>query len=152
MTTFGARLRKERKRLKLSQPEFCKIGGVNVNTQGGYERGTGSPTADYLMKVAAAKVDLNYLFFGTYSPATSAPEDAESMAALIQLPPEQRAMSFAMMTVLGSLGSGGQGVVDNANAIRRAARMYELFIALPEAFQTILEAAAQDLQAAANTK
>lgn len=67
MEMLGLRLKKERKRLGLSQVEFAKIGGVEPNAQGHYERGFRSPKADYLQRVSDAGVDVAYLFSGTAS-------------------------------------------------------------------------------------
>ncbi len=64
MEKLGTRLRKERKRLGLTQIAFAKIGGVEPNAQGHYESGHRSPKADYLQRVCDAGVDMHYLFSG----------------------------------------------------------------------------------------
>ncbi len=65
MEQLGTRLRKERKRLGLTQIAFARIGGVEPNAQGHYESGHRSPKADYLQRVCDAGVDVHYLFSGT---------------------------------------------------------------------------------------
>ncbi|RMU33638.1 Transcriptional regulator, Cro/CI family [Pseudomonas amygdali pv. morsprunorum] len=69
MTGIGARLKKERLRLKLSQSALGAIGGVETNAQGNYENGVRSPRADYLSSVSNAGVDVAYVVTGLSSPA-----------------------------------------------------------------------------------
>uniref|UniRef100_A0A7C1WRP4 Helix-turn-helix domain-containing protein n=1 Tax=Pseudomonas graminis TaxID=158627 RepID=A0A7C1WRP4_9PSED len=69
MKGIGLRLRQERNRLKLSQSALGAIGGVETNAQGNYENGTRSPKADYLLRIAEAGVDLNYVMSGNRSSA-----------------------------------------------------------------------------------
>lgn len=65
MTGIGPRLREERVRLKLSQSALGAIGGVETNAQGNYENGSRSPKSDYLLRIIAAGVDINYVMTGT---------------------------------------------------------------------------------------
>lgn len=67
MKGFGQRLRQERNRLKLSQSALGAVGGVETNAQGNYENGTRSPKAYYLLRIAEAGVDLNYVLSGNRS-------------------------------------------------------------------------------------
>ncbi|MGE6387140.1 helix-turn-helix domain-containing protein [Pseudomonas sp. NPDC078416] len=69
MKGLGLRLRQERNRLKLSQSALGAIGGVETNAQGNYENGNRSPKADYLLRIAEAGVDLNYVMSGNRSSA-----------------------------------------------------------------------------------
>lgn len=68
MSGIGARLRKERERLGLSQRAFGEIGGVEANAQGKYESGDRAPKADYLAAVAAKGVDILYVLTGKPTP------------------------------------------------------------------------------------
>lgn len=43
---------------------MARLGGVNRNTQGSYERGERSPDASYLSAVAAVGVDVLYVLTG----------------------------------------------------------------------------------------
>lgn len=61
---FGARLRDERKRLKLSQAEFAQVGGVGRLAQLQYEAEVTAPTTRYLSLIASAGADLSYLVLG----------------------------------------------------------------------------------------
>lgn len=64
MVSFFERLRDERQRLGLSQTELAEAGGVTKKTQGLYERGDRSPSADYLMAISTVGMDLPYLLSG----------------------------------------------------------------------------------------
>ncbi|KIQ27406.1 MULTISPECIES: helix-turn-helix domain-containing protein [Pseudomonas syringae group] len=61
---FAIRLRAERSRLGLSQKDFARFAGVEVNAQGHYERGERTPRADYLAAISAIGVDVGYLVTG----------------------------------------------------------------------------------------
>jgi len=62
--SIGDRLRTERQRLRLSQADFARIGGVGKTTQINYESGQSVPGADYLAAVAAKGVDIKYVVLG----------------------------------------------------------------------------------------
>jgi transcriptional regulator with XRE-family HTH domain len=64
MKGIGLRLRQERTRLKLSQSALGAVGGVETNAQGNYESGARYPKADYLLRVAGAGVDLDFVLTG----------------------------------------------------------------------------------------
>lgn len=66
-TGFGLRLKEERKRLKLSQADLAKVGGVGRIAQHQYESETTAPTTRYLSAISAAGIDLAYLVLGTRS-------------------------------------------------------------------------------------
>ena len=81
MTGIGQRLRQERNRLKLSQSALGSIGGVETNAQGNYESGARSPKADYLLRVATAGVDINYVLTGLRVLATDLEPDTALLPA-----------------------------------------------------------------------
>ncbi|QSB03447.1 helix-turn-helix transcriptional regulator [Methylomonas sp. EFPC1] len=64
MSTIGNRLKEERKRLKLSQPAFGELGGVQKQAQLKYEKDERSPDSDYLAGIARAGVDIVYVLTG----------------------------------------------------------------------------------------
>lgn len=64
MKGIGLRLRQERTRLKMSQSALGAVGGVETNAQGNYESGARYPKADYLLRVAGAGVDLDFVLTG----------------------------------------------------------------------------------------
>jgi len=64
METVGDRLREERLRLKMNQPDFAARGGVKKLTQLRYESGEYSPDAKYLAGVAHVGADVLYIITG----------------------------------------------------------------------------------------
>ncbi len=68
MTTFGDRLRSERKRFKLNQTDFASIGGVGKNMQYKYEQNKGVPDATYLINLSNFGVNINWVLFGSLTP------------------------------------------------------------------------------------
>ncbi|AZB57232.1 XRE family transcriptional regulator [Cereibacter sphaeroides] len=79
MSSFPDRLREERERLGLIQPELGQIGGVGKQTQINYESGKRSPDADYLTKIAAFGVDTLYLLTGVRSAQGSVADTAQKI-------------------------------------------------------------------------
>ncbi|GHC17469.1 hypothetical protein GCM10010082_05820 [Kushneria pakistanensis] len=64
MTTIGHRLKTERERIGLSQTAFANLGGVGKSTQINYEKDGRAPTADYLVALEKAGVDIYYVLTG----------------------------------------------------------------------------------------
>lgn len=106
MNGIGLRLRQERNRLKLSQSALGAIGGVETNAQGNYESGTRSPKADYLLRIAQAGVDLNYVMSGNRSFA-----DTSSTAPAID-PREAQDISPHLTKVTHQLHRNLYGLID----------------------------------------
>lgn len=73
---IGTRLKEERERLSLSQTELADRAGVTRKTQFNYEGGERQPDAAYLVAVAGAGVDVNYVLFGKKLPAAMVYERA----------------------------------------------------------------------------
>ncbi len=67
------RLAEERRSLGFTQEALGKIGGVTKKTQLGYEKGTASPTADYLLKIREAGADIVYVLTGVRSNTAQQP-------------------------------------------------------------------------------
>jgi transcriptional regulator with XRE-family HTH domain len=61
---FGTRLAEERKRLGLKQAEFAALVGTDVPKQSLYENDRRELRADYLARLAGAKVDVVYVLTG----------------------------------------------------------------------------------------
>ncbi|PRA61156.1 transcriptional regulator [Pseudomonas sp. MYb187] len=57
-------MRHERTRLGMRQDDFSRLGGVNRNTQGSYEKGERNPDVAYLAAVAQAGVDVCFVITG----------------------------------------------------------------------------------------
>jgi transcriptional regulator with XRE-family HTH domain len=62
--TLGERLKEERKRLGLSQPGMAELAGASKNSQISWEKDEASPNARYLMAIAAAGADVQYVLTG----------------------------------------------------------------------------------------
>lgn len=58
------RLKTERARLKLTQPEFAELGGIPGRTYQDWERGLSPVAAEFLMAIAAHGVDVTYVLTG----------------------------------------------------------------------------------------
>lgn len=100
MSTIGARLRLERERLGLSQTELGERCGVQKRSQINYEKDERAPDATYLVGLAGAGGDVNFVLFGRMSPASLSAEE-QRVIALYRLagPAVRRA-------VLGALAVG----------------------------------------------
>lgn len=61
---IAERLKEERKRLKLSQPDFGALGGAGKTTVIAWERGAATPNAAFLENAAAAGADVRYIVTG----------------------------------------------------------------------------------------
>ena len=87
--SFGARLAEERKRLGLKQAEFADLVGTDVPKQSLYENDRRELRADYLARLADAKVDIVYILTGRRSEGEwlgSGP--SELLSAYMSLPAE----------------------------------------------------------------
>ena len=77
--TIGERLKLERLRLGLTQPQLAAIGLTTKKSQIDYEQGNSYPKASYLAAVSQFGVDVNYIITGERSaanPLTKALVDA----------------------------------------------------------------------------
>lgn len=84
---FGARLAEERKRLGLKQAEFASLVGTDVPKQSLYENDRRELRADYLSRLAAAKVDVGYVLTAKRSEGAWLGEDASRLlSAYVALP------------------------------------------------------------------
>ena len=97
--TFSARLKEERKRLKLTQPIFAERCGVTKKSQVAYEGNDLPLFADYMEKAAAIGADVGYIVSGQRGPVPLTPEETALLALYRAAPP---ALRKAAMTVLGS--------------------------------------------------
>lgn len=88
MASVGSRLQEERKRLKISQAEFGKIGGCGRTTQIRYESDEGSPTLDYLDRIGDAGADIIYIVSGERSGKARYESPLEAMQVVIEVQEE----------------------------------------------------------------
>ncbi|WP_419789335.1 helix-turn-helix domain-containing protein [Pseudomonas petrae] len=125
MEKLGMRLRKERKRLGLTQIAFAKIGGVEPNAQGHYESGHRSPKADYLQRVCDAGVDMHYLFSGNTllgAPDRLDPDDQSSSGRTF--PGNNREVIISNRSAVGILGTLHQTLNDTTQVIADVATSF----------------------------
>ena len=61
------RLKEERLRLELTQPEMGEAGGVKKGAQINYEKGERSPDAEYFAAIASIGADVQYIITGIRS-------------------------------------------------------------------------------------
>jgi transcriptional regulator with XRE-family HTH domain len=111
---FGARLAEERKRLGLKQAEFASLVGTDVPKQSLYENDRRELRADYLARLAAAKVDVGYVLTAKRSEGSWLSEDASALlSSYLALPPElQEALQGFIADLSGYLAtSQGRGAV-----------------------------------------
>lgn len=88
---FGARLAEERKRLGLKQAEFADLVGTDVPKQSLYENDKRELRADYLSRLAGARVDVVYILTGQRSEGEWLSEGTSRMlSAYLSLPPEMQ--------------------------------------------------------------
>lgn len=77
--TIGERLKLERVRLGLTQPQFAVVGLTTKKSQIDYEQGNSFPKASYLAAISKIGADVNYIITGersTTNPLTKALIDA----------------------------------------------------------------------------
>jgi transcriptional regulator with XRE-family HTH domain len=98
---FGARLAEERKRLGLKQAEFASLVGTDVPKQSLYENDRRELRADYLSRLAAAKVDVVYVLTAKRSEGAWLGEDASQLlSAYLALPDD---LQEAVLRLVGDL-------------------------------------------------
>ena len=62
--SFGGRLKEERKRLKLTQPQLAEKAGTTKSTQLLYEKDTIKANSEYLAAIAKIGIDVVYVLTG----------------------------------------------------------------------------------------
>ena len=98
---FGARLAEERKRLGLKQAEFAALVGTDVPKQSLYENDRRELRADYLARLAGAKVDVVYVLTGQRMEGTWLSASAsELLNAYLCLPEDLQRVLLALSSSL----------------------------------------------------
>ncbi|WP_099139973.1 helix-turn-helix domain-containing protein [Xenorhabdus hominickii] len=77
--SFGNRIKEERKKLRLTQVQFASVGGVQPTTQVNYEKGTRTPDAEYLEKIAVAGCDVLYILTGNRTPQSEISHEEQKL-------------------------------------------------------------------------
>lgn len=94
MTTFGKRLRTERKRIGLTQAAMAAACGVRSNAHMAYEKGVRTPRADYLREAVKLGVDCSYVLTGQRTPEEGVPlsgDESKLLQSMMTLHPDDRA-------------------------------------------------------------
>ena len=81
---LGIRIKDERERLGLTQPEFAEIAGAKKRTVIDWQNGVSSPTAIQLAALAAAGVDIAYVITGVPAEAHGKLADVAQASQLLQ--------------------------------------------------------------------
>lgn len=76
---IGQRLREERERLGMSQPNFAAIAGTTKQTLFSWETGKTAPDGFQMAALAAQGVDILYVLTGQRSPSIPAADPAEQV-------------------------------------------------------------------------
>jgi transcriptional regulator with XRE-family HTH domain len=99
---IGERLRSERKRMQMSQPELAALAGVSKTSQVNYESGLRSPDAIYLQAIQKLGFDVQYMLVGIRSPGFEGLSD-----------------EFISIPLLGITASAGNGQLNEPEGTYR---------------------------------
>lgn len=95
--SFSARLKAERKRLKLTQTQLAGLARTTKQSQLKYEKDLQKPGTEYLQAVAEAGVDVQYLLTGVRSEMALTPDERGLLALYRAASPEVRAVTLAAL-------------------------------------------------------
>jgi transcriptional regulator with XRE-family HTH domain len=120
--SFGGRLAEERKRLGLKQAEFAALVGTDVPKQSLYENDRRELRADYLARLADAKVDVVYVLTGQRSEGGWLSESASALlSSYLCLPQDvQQALTNFADTLADRFAQPGSRTLHSARSDYRA--------------------------------
>ncbi|MEY1594098.1 helix-turn-helix domain-containing protein [Burkholderia sp. Bmkn7] len=116
LDNFALRLKQERRRLRMTQDELGNSGGVRKQAQSNYEKGLRYPDANYLVGIAEAGVDVQYLLTGqTSNPATLrlANEEERLLAGFRELKSREKRGVLALVEAINGPVSGELDVTED---------------------------------------
>lgn len=114
---IGQRLREERERLGMSQPNFAAIAGTTKQTLFSWETGKTAPDGFQIAALAAQGVDILYVLTGQRSPSIPAADPAEQVLLdSYRRCGAQAKQNLIQTAALLSAGLGGLGVATAAHA------------------------------------
>ncbi|RYH42944.1 MAG: helix-turn-helix transcriptional regulator [Alcaligenaceae bacterium] len=102
---LGERLRQERDRLGLSQPDMAALGGVKPRTYQDWERGVAVVSAEFLSAANAHGIDVSYVITGRKSAALSGPAPAPAG--------ESDTIRIPLFSATGSMGRGNDLITED---------------------------------------
>ena len=91
--SMGDRLRQERERLGLLQPEMAALGGAKPRTYQDWERGVAAVSAEFLAAVAPRGLDVSFVVSGVSASASAlglTPDEARILATYKQADSQAR--------------------------------------------------------------
>lgn len=98
MTTFGERLKAERKRIGLSQEQFAVHGGVKRDAQINYENGSRKPDSGYIEAISLLGVDVLYVVTGKNDTSALSADEADLVRRYREAPDAVKAAAVAALT------------------------------------------------------
>jgi transcriptional regulator with XRE-family HTH domain len=110
---YSERLEEERDRLGLKKGEMAAIGGVAGSAYTNYLEGKRAPDADFLVGIAAAGADVQYILTGIRSSAALTPDEQMLLAGYRTLDARGKAGVFG---VIGGLTQSPDSVGQQFNA------------------------------------
>lgn len=97
MTSMGERPKEERERLELNQTQMGAVGGVKKLAQIDYEKGLRFPSADYLVALVGAGVDVMYVLTGERLANLALSADEQQLLAMYEAAPLQKKMKAVLL-------------------------------------------------------
>lgn len=110
---INERIKEERGRLGLTQPEFAEVAGAKKRTLIDWEKGVSSPTAVQLSALATIGADVQYILTGNRSSAALTPDEQALLAGYRALDARGKAGVFGM---IGGLTQSPDSVGQQFNA------------------------------------
>jgi transcriptional regulator with XRE-family HTH domain len=103
LEAIGARLKEERLAKKLKQDDFAELGGVKRVSQGAYESGKAAMSLDYLLRLSAHDVDIDYVVTGVRKDGSLGAFEQQLLNDFRALGDEEKA---ALLVVVATMVSG----------------------------------------------
>ncbi|RYF02255.1 MAG: helix-turn-helix transcriptional regulator [Comamonadaceae bacterium] len=104
--SMGERLRSERDRLGLSQPDMAALGGVKPRTYQDWERGVALVSAEFLSEADNHGVDVSYVITGS--------KTRQVLSGAVPSPaPTDDVISLPLLNATGSMGSGNDSMTED---------------------------------------
>ena len=122
-------LEKERKRLRKTQDEMAELGGIKLRTYANYAAGGRVPDADFLVAIAAAGADVQYILTGQPSAQALSRDEVELLGHWRAAPLAVKAAAIGALqggsaspgkikqVVHGSVGQQASGDVVNQQGV-----------------------------------
>lgn len=154
--TFGCLLQAERERLGFSQGQFAAMGGTKTRTLQDWERGSSTPSAEFLSKAAKFGVDVQYVLTGERVPmrqhvVTAVEDDMETASSRkVVLLDERKQLLLARFEAASEVGKTYIEAASSFAADGRKERRALLAMGMPpDQVQRIEEKVMKDQDAAA---